>query len=337
MIPTTIKTENISQETSLKAVTPVKPIAPVSRVATVTDYNNDFNHFVQGQKYQATVEGRLSNGNFNVIISGKLLKMHLPHNTQSGDKIELTFLSHQPKLRFALHNESLYNTTKESAVISTTGRFLDTIIHETGKNTLSKSTINTNSILTQTSLNNPEFPLLLQKTIRQSGLFYESHLAKWINGNITLEEIKQEPQNKIVNAASSVVTSTPLAVPVNAQSVSLVQQQLIALEANHIVWNGEIWNGQQVRWDIYEENASRNKETDEIAVRWNTKLTLTLPKLGKIVVTLSLNSNDLHISVNAADNSTALLLKINQTPLKQSLQEKDLTMQSLKIDHHGQD
>ncbi|SER24574.1 hook-length control protein FliK [Nitrosomonas sp. Nm51] len=336
MIPATIKTDKITQETPLKAVTPVKPIAPVSQIATAVDYNTDANHFVQGQKYQAIVDGRLSNDNFNVLLSGRLLQMHLPHTTQPGDKIELTFLTHLPRLKFALRYENTSNTTKESTVISTTGRLLNSIIHETSKTNVSNSTVSTNSILTQTSLNSPQFPLLLQKTIRQSGLFYESHLAKWINGKNTLEEIKQEPQNKLVNAASPIASTMPSAVPTNAQSVSLVQQQLMALETNHIVWNGEIWNGQRVQWDIYGDNTSKSNETDRATSRWSTKLTLTLPKLGKIVVTLSLNFNDLHISVNAADNSTALLLKINQTPLKQSLLEKDLTMQSLKIDRHEQ-
>lgn len=328
MFPITIKTEQVLQQTQGKTVTPVKPVVPVTPVLAEADSKYTSHNFVQGQKYQALVEGRLTNGNFSVLISDKLLQMHLPEKFKPGDKIELVFISHQPRLKFVLQNENFINTVKNNTIISATGRFLNVLIQGTGKSDLSSSSINKTSALDDSSIKSPELPLLLQKAIQQSGLFYESHLAKWINGKQKLEELQQEPQGKIRTATS---TST---MPVNAQSLSLVQQQLMALETSHIAWNGEIWNGQQIQWDIFEDNATRKDIDENAPYRWKTKLTLTLPELGKITISVSLNFQEIQVSMDTANNQTAELLKTNQVHLKKSMQTAGLSIQSLDVHYH---
>ena len=55
-------------------------------------------------------------------------------------------------------------------------------------------------ILTGYLTNSAELSASLQKAIIQSGLFYESHQAQWINGKNTLENLQQEPQGKLMPA-----------------------------------------------------------------------------------------------------------------------------------------
>lgn len=333
MIPTTIKTDQISQQLQNKAITPAKPITPVTPVTAVADSKDTSHEFLQGQKYQALVEGRLPNGNFRVLISDKILQMNLPGHIQPGDKMELVLLSNEPRLKFALQNENIVDNTKNNTLISSTGRFLDVLVQETGKSPASLT--KTTPLVSVSPINNHELPLLLQKAIRQSGLFYESHLAKWINGRHTLEELQQEPQG-LIKTATSTATSSSSTVPVNTPSLSLVQQQLVALETNHIVWNGEIWNGQQIQWDIYEDNATRKDGDDDenAASQWKTKLTLTLPELGKITISIALNFHDIKISMNTGINQTAQLLQTNQVHFKKRMQTAGLSVQSLDIKYN---
>ncbi|MCB1986725.1 MAG: flagellar hook-length control protein FliK, partial [Nitrosomonas sp.] len=272
--------------------------------------------------------------NFNVLISGKLFQMHLPENVRPGDKIELEFLTDQPRLKFALQDESVINTSKRNTVISTTGQFLNVLSQETEKRTLTISPFDKTSIIADLSIKSSELPLLLQKTIQQSGLFYESHLAKWINGKHTFEALQQEPQGKIKTTPSTVAATSTSSIPVNAQSLSLVQQQLIALETNHIIWNGEIWNGQQIQWDIYDENATGKAIEENASYQWKTKLTMTLPELGKIIVSISLKFQEIQVSIDTVSNQTAQLLQTNQAQLKESMQEAGLSVQSLGIQHN---
>ncbi|PTN13132.1 flagellar hook-length control protein FliK [Nitrosomonas aestuarii] len=334
MIPTTIKTDPISSQTQAKSVAAVKPIVPVAPVATGSDSKHASHEFVQGQKYQALVEAQLSNGNFRVLISDKLLQMHLPENIRPGDKLELVLLSNMPKLKFALEHQSLGETTKNNTSISATGRFLDVLTQESGKSAASNILTSTHPILTDSPLNSRELSLLLQKAIHQSGLFYESHLAKWLKGKNTVEKLQQEPQGKISTTTSTAASDSMSVIPVNTQSLSLVQQQLLALETGHIAWNGEIWKGQDLQWDIYEDTTNKNIADDNTALRWKTTLTLTLPQLGKIIASITFNSQGTQISIDIADDTTVNLLKTEIIHFKVNMQAAGITVQSLDIHHN---
>lgn len=106
MIPTIIKTDLIATQTQATPITPVTP------VTAIPDPQSSFPEFAQGQKYQALIETRLLNGNSRVLVAGKLLQMHLPDNFQPGNKLELVFISQEPKLKFLILNEAPLDTGK---------------------------------------------------------------------------------------------------------------------------------------------------------------------------------------------------------------------------------
>jgi len=333
VIPTTVKTDQISQQIQAKNVTAVKPVTPVTPVAVVSDPGDAQHEFKPGQIYKAIVQGQLANGNFNVQISNKFLQMQLPERIQSGDKMQLLFLTREPKLKFALQHKDNILLTKNNTTISSTGRLLDILIQD-AKNSITNSVSSTSPILPDSSVNKQELPHLLQKAIFQSGLFYESHLAKWINGKNTLDKLQLEPQNKSSSSSSLSPPSTNLIssnLPVGTQNLSLVQQQLMTLETGHIVWRGEICNGQQIEWDIYEDAPKGNCNDQSVATCWKTKLTLTFPTLGKITTTISLKTQDVLIKLSADNRDTTQLLKKNQIPLKTNLQTAGLTVSSLDL------
>ncbi len=328
MIPTTVKTDPISQQQT-KTVTPVKPVTPVTPVVAVAGNAQHEHEFVLGGKYQALVEKRLPNGNFSVLISNKPIQMQLPDNFRPGDKLEFIFLSSEPRLKFALQTENPVNL-KSNASISRTGRFIDILIQDTGKLTAHAPAITT-PIVTGLPINKQDFPFLLQKAIYQSGLFYESHLAKWINGKNSLEKLQLEPQNKLTisaNESQSTPSSISSALPVSAQNLSLVQQQLMTLETGHILWHGEIWNGQHMEWAICEDAHQSDPGTPDPATRWKTTLTLTFPELGKITATILLSAQDIQIKLSADHPETQQLLINSQTALKTNIQTAGLPVTS---------
>ncbi len=329
MIPTTVKTDPISHQQT-KVVTPVKPVAPVTPADAVANPGNAHYEFILGEKYQALVEKRLSNGNFSVLISNRLVQMQLSGNFQPGDKLALIFLSNEPRLKFALQAESQANL-KSDASISQTGRFIDVLIQDTGKSAAHFPAVTT-PIVTDLPINKQDFPALLQKAIDQSGLFYESHLAKWINGKNSLEKLQLEPQNKLTTStnepqpAPGPISSAPSVV--SAQNLSLVQQQLVALETGHITWCGEIWNGQHMEWVIREDAGDSDPNASTTATRWKTTLTLDFPTLGKITAAITLNAQDARIKLSAENPETQQLLIDNQASLKTNLQTAGLPVTS---------
>jgi hypothetical protein len=345
VIPTIIKTDLIATQTQ------VTPITPVTPVTAIPDPQSSFPEFAQGQKYQALIETRLLNGNSRVLVAGKLLQMHLPDNFQPGNKLELVFISQEPKLKFLILNEAPLDTGKNNTSISTTGRFLGALMQDTLKQTPASitptNTVTTLSLTSPTpilagpSINSTELPGLLQKAIVQSGLFYESHQAQWVNGENTLENLQQEPQGKLVLVTADLpaakVAASALLGPemsVHTQTIPLVQQQLTTLETGHLFWRGEIWQDQPMEWDINEHSQEKEKEneSDQVA-QWRTQLRLSMPQLGDITATITLNAQSINIKINTSQQDTARLLKSNQSPLTMDMQLVGLNIQAVEVQH----
>jgi len=350
VIPTIIKTDLIATQTQIAPVTPVRP------VTAILDSQSSFAEFVQGQKYQALIEARLFNGNSRVLVADKLLQMHLPENFQPGNKLELVFISQEPKLKFLILNETPpLDAGKNNTSISTTGRFLGVLMQDvlkpasanitTTNTATAQSLTNPTPILTGSSINSTELPGLLQKAIVQSGLFYESHQAQWINGENTLESLHQEPQGKLMLVtadlpAAKVAVSSALSpeMPVHTQTIPLVQQQLTTLETGHLFWRGEIWQGQPMEWDIYEHPQDKEKENEsDQAAQWRTQLRLSMPQLGDITATIVINAQGINIKLNTSQPETASLLKNNQLPLTMDMQSAGLNLQAIEVQHDGKE
>ena len=347
MIPTIIKTDLITPLTQIKPVTPVTP------VTAILDSQSFSSEFEQGQKYQALIEARLFNGNSRVLVADKLLQMRLPENFQPGNKLELVFVSHEPELKFLILNEASLAARENNTSISATGRFLGVLMQAATSttSTANTATANTNTattqsltsptpILTGPPINSTELPGLLQKAIVQSGLFYESHQAQWVNGDNTLENLLQEPQGKLMRVtadlpAAKVAASASLSpeMPVHTQSIPLVQQQLTTLETGHLFWRGDIWQGQPMEWDIYEQQSQGQENESDSAAQWRTQLRLSMPQLGNITATIALNAHGINIKLNASQAETASLLKNNQLPLTIDMQSTGLNIQSVEVQH----
>ncbi|MBP6365842.1 MAG: flagellar hook-length control protein FliK [Nitrosomonas sp.] len=343
MNPITLKTDLITPLTQIKSVTPVTP------VTAILDSQNPSAVFESGQKYQASIETRLINGNSRVLVADKLLQMHLPESFQPGSKLELMLISQEPDLKFLILNNFPSDINENNAVISSTGRFLDRLMQQ---DTVKQASISISSsaahtplltssapILTSASINSTELPSLLQKAISQSGLFYESHQAQWISGRNTLENLQQEPQGKLMlvvaDQSNKISASLSSDMPIHTQSIPLVQQQLNTLETGYLLWRSEVWQGQPMDWEIHEQHQDNAIESGD-AANWRTKIHLTLPQLGEITATIILNAHDINIKLDASQVETVNLLRNNQSPLGMDMQSAGLNIQSLEVQHNDE-
>ena len=310
----------------------VESVSPTSSIAAVTELPD----LAIAQRYQASVEDRLANGNFKVMVNGHELQMNLPGNSKTGDQLNLLLVSKEPRLKFALlsttpSTSNISNVTKvpldlsrTGAELSKTGLFIGALTQDTIKS-LSTPTLNSSTpILTTPSMTTQQLPSLLQQSMSISGLFYENHQAQWIMGKRTLEQLTQEPQGKIPTNNVPIINSpTPGSIssnndtPIHPQSVSLVQQQLNLLETGHLSWRGEVWAGQTMEWDITKDPSSSGEE--EETTSWQTRLRLNLPKLGEVVVTIGLDKGGVKLALNAADSKTLSLMHDGQRPLTESM------------------
>jgi hypothetical protein len=208
--------------------------------------------WVPGQRLTATVLASLPNGRFQVQVGDTALDMNLPRNTQSGDQVELTFVSNQPRLTFALTRDlppaagnNLAPEAKPQVTLSDSVRYLGALLQKISDQAEAHSTpLNKAApLLSAAPSDIKEFAASLRNTLSQSGLFYESHQAQWVAGERPLSDLLREPQGKLPalnpaagaevaqkNAPLSMQSDGHLAqgaskMPVHAESVALVQQQ----------------------------------------------------------------------------------------------------------------
>lgn len=207
-----------------------------------------------------------------------------------------------------------------------------------------------------------QFAALLKDTVIKSGLFYESHQAQWVSGERPLTALLREPQARLSEpraftaaqqAAQTLVTpnalgpalkfevplpisiatpSTSAHEPVHPQTAPLVQQQLETLDQRHLLWQGQVWPGQEMHWQI-EERPAREGEPDA-GREWQTRLDLNLPHLGEMSAILKFTPQGIRIELATPTADTAQALQAASAQLSQGMERAGLRLIEMKVASH---
>jgi hypothetical protein len=275
--------------------------------------------------------------------------------------LELTFITSSPRLTFALTQDMEQALPANSGVsLSETAKFLGALLQR-GADEQGKPAAVTNSvpILNGSPGATQDFAAALRTAVSQSGLFYESHQAQWVSGERNLATLLQEPQAQLpvldvrlpsapealaagkgggeaVQALQTGVPGDNDAVsalprdPVHPQALPLVHQQLEALDTRQILWQGQVWPGQDMDWQI-EEDGARRSAADEEAVRWRTRLHLELPSLGGVTARLAIVDKGIRIEMTANRGSGVSALRSDTARLLASMEATGLRVDSLVV------
>jgi len=130
---------------------------------------------------------------------------------------------------------------------------------------------------------------------------------------------------------SAATLPSPPTSPVAPQAQAIVQQQLEAFATQVYSWQGQVWPGQDIRWEIEsppERTAAGGAEDD---ARWQTRLRLTLPLLGAVDARLSLAGDQLNIALTAESTQAVALLRNGSSILRQQLDSLGVVLSSLSF------
>lgn len=321
---------------------PVGSTRSVRDTATVADPRQDsairLDQIAIGKAFLARVEAILNDGSSLVRFSttpppmnaaDPLVKMQLPDGTRVGADLKLTLLAKEPVLTFGLEPG---DTQEANTHLSSAARLLGALVH--GRAGAQDSAIQgTHAVLPPAEGQPDKIATQLHETIDKSGLFYESHLNEWANGQRSLSDVKEEPQNQAATqakAANGADGTAPM------DPTKLIPAQLDALEHRKIVWQGELRPGQPMRWEIQEENPGKSApgQPEQTPV-WQTSVSFEMPGLGKVHAHLRLQGEHVQMHVRTSDASAAQLLK-QQTPrLSQALEASGTLLDAMKIEPDG--
>ncbi len=250
------------------------------------------------------------------------------------------------------------NASSQAATIGRQG-FLPTTDPSGGRFDIPVQSRSPTMVLSGPPQDIPLFSQALRAAIVQSGLFYESHQVQWLNGERTLASLRQEPQGqlspmphvddmrraadlvtRIADSSTSPSPAVDTAEQVSAgngvhpQSMPLVQQQLHALDTRQVIWQGDVWPGQLMHWEIEEETKRHGSGEDHEASVWKTTLKLVLPEMGAVNARLAFVNGQLQVEVSAEDAAAADRMRTDQARLIDRLSGAGLQVAGLVI-HHG--
>ena len=138
-------------------------------------------------------------------------------------------------------------------------------------------------------------------------------------------------QNTGLDTAKTGATQTQSQQIVAPQTQHLVQQQLEALATQNFSWQGQVWPGQEMHWEIDEDATKRPQSDNEQATQWSTRLRMTLPNLGEIDAQIRLNGNQMTLMMSAGDAAVRDLMRASSLTLRNQLDEAGLTLASMGV------
>ncbi|MHB1099083.1 MAG: flagellar hook-length control protein FliK [Burkholderiales bacterium] len=321
-----------------------------------------------GQQVSAKVEGQLQNGNFKVNINGQSLQMNLPGDTKPGDSVNMVLISRDPRLTFKLDLPQS-STQPPQAELSQAGRLVSQLVPDASKPSVPLTSAK--PVLPSPPQEPGQLAQALQNTLAKSGLFYESHQAQWVMGERPLEHLMQEPQNASASQQSAAQAQTSQQQPTSRQpapqqptsqvqaesavnpvasqsthttddqlkikesTLPIVRQQIDALESQEFNWNGQVWPGQAMDWQVKAEEDQGNRHAGDPPKVWLSRLRLTLPALGEIDANLRLSPTGVQISLKVSNADTESSLKSQSRMLQKSMEANGIALVSMAVKQHG--
>src|SRR5471032_1604918 len=175
---------------------------------------------------------------------------------------------------------------------------------------------------------------VLQETVSQSGLFYESHVSDWIKGELSLPDLTREPQMQRMLEAATAAPRPADAGP-DLGAAQMVNLQLHTQEQARVQWNGQAWPGQHMQWDIRREQRQGGRggdaEQGEPEQIWRSGVRFRFQMLGEVSAAVTIVGDQVHIQVLTDSDGAAATLRSYAGELESAMAAAGAPLSSLAI------
>lgn len=374
----------------------VQPVAPNKEVSEA------LSRLSAGQRVFAEILTALPNGTYRAVVNQRDLVLSLPFSAKAGDSLELEVVDSDGRVAFAVVPKVAPTPhappAPESAPanLSPAARLISQLLGESAASPSNAKPLPLAGgapLLNAPPTSGSVLAPVLQKAVESSGLFYEAHQARWLDGGLRLSSLQGEPQNqhaaatripeRAVPETPASATSTPAAsrsapadtaptqpnqlragisgpspfatdpaetaetvaggpattassppLSLSRELAPVVQQQLQALANGTHLWHGQVWPGQQMEWEIIDDEAQKNRgEGDGTeGMPWRTRLRLVLPALGEVVADLRLLRDSVEVCLVAPTSASRLSAESDK--LQNKLALAGMRLAALTVDNH---
>ncbi|MCB1918165.1 MAG: flagellar hook-length control protein FliK [Rhodocyclaceae bacterium] len=169
--------------------------------------SKDPQDFLPGQRIVATIGEAKSGNSFRALIDGREYTLTLPKNSaRSGQTLDLIVTHASPRAVIATPAEG--DAAAASARLSQTGRLISFLL--TGQPPAPPAQLAGGQPLVPAApTSGPPLAAALRQAIGESGLFYESQLARWLSGSVATDTLLRQPQGQQTRSRAAAALSTP--------------------------------------------------------------------------------------------------------------------------------
>lgn len=279
----------------------------------------------RGEVVTGRLAERLADGSAMVLIKNAVFNLKAPADgLLTKEPMLLRVGATSPLLQFDLLRLAALPDEKSAPVAFTSaGRYLNGLL-DAATQSVARGSL--------TLLSDPAAPGAgeqLRQSVEKSGVFYESHQRAWVDGRLSLEELKLEPQARLLHEGRA---------GLSPELGQLVQKQLEVHEQKVLVFQGQAWPGQAVDWEIQREEIAEREANGELELPvWQTRLNLALPALGDVGARLRMVGKQVQVVFDADDAATAQLIEQYRSRLGSALEGAGLALASLLVKHGADD
>jgi hypothetical protein len=121
--------------------------------------------------------------------------------------------------------------------------------------------------------------------------------------------------------------------PTDPNTAQFISLQLNAHEQGRVAWQGQLWPGRDMAWDVERDAGGRDgaDHTGESAATWQSSLRLRFGALGEVAARVVLSGDQLHIRLDAPDAGVKSLLDGYRARLAQALDAAGTPLATLAI------
>lgn len=195
----------------------------VQAVSVAHEISPDLPRMQPGQRIIALIESPLPDGSFRALVAGKSITLALPETVKSGDTLELQVTEQRGNTvhaRLASQAGLTAGSTNDQPrpVLSQAGQIISQLL--TGRHGEAKPLPLTqgSSLLASNAAHAAVIAPALRQAVKQSGMFYESHLRQWVEGKLPLSSLMAEPQAQNSARPAPAALQTPTTAPAQQEA-----------------------------------------------------------------------------------------------------------------------
>lgn len=149
-----------------------------------------------------------------------------------------------------------------------------------------------------------------------------------------IREAQVQPASDKMTDAHLIASAQPALPAIEPEAARLINLQLNTLEQEAIRWQGQLWPGQPMEWEISEDKPEGGSHDSPQEPVWTSTVRFELPHLGDISATVRLIGDRVHVQVDAATNDAASALRRHGSMLADALEAAGAPLDSLSVKQH---